>query len=72
MKHFFFWGLALFVLASCNNKNTVKIKGEIKDADKQCVYLDRIDVDNILTIDSTKLNGNGRVSFKTTVTEPTF
>lgn len=72
MKHFFFWGLALFVLASCHNKNTVKIKGEIKDADKQCVYLDRIDVDNILTVDSTKLNGNGRFSFKTTVTGPTF
>lgn len=72
MKHFFFWGLALFVLASCNNKNTVKIKGEIKDADKQSVYLDRIDVDNILTVDSAKLSSNGRFSFKTTVTEPTF
>ncbi len=72
MKHFFFWGLALFVLASCNNKNTVRIKGEIKDADKQTVYLDRIDVDNILTVDSAKLRSNGRFSFKATVTEPTF
>lgn len=60
MKHFFFWGVALFVLASCNNKNTVKINGEIKGADKQSVYLDRIDVDNILTVDSAKLNSNGR------------
>lgn len=72
MKHFFFWGLALFVFASCSNKNTVKIKGEIKDADKQSVYLDRVDVDNILTVDSAKLSGNGRFSFKTAVTEPTF
>lgn len=72
MKHFFFWGVALFVLASCNNKNTVKIKGEIKDADKQSVYLDRIDIDNTHTVDSAKLNSNGRFSFKTTVTEPTF
>ncbi len=72
MKHFFFWGVALFVLASCNNKNTVKINGEIKGADKQSVYLDRIDVDNILTVDSAKLNSNGRFSFKTTVTDPTY
>ena len=62
----------MFVLASCNNKNTVKINGEIKGADKQSVYLDRIDVDNILTVDSAKLNSNGRFSFKTTVTDPTY
>lgn len=72
MKHFFFWGLALFVFASCSNKNTVKIKGEIKDADKQSVYLDRVDVDDILTVDSAELSGNGHFSFKTAVTEPTF
>lgn len=72
MKHFFFWGLTLLTLASCSNKNTVKIKGEIIGTDKQTVYLDQVNVDNIITVDSAKLNSNGRFSFKTEVKEPTF
>lgn len=72
MKHFLFFGLALAVLASCNNKNTVKIKGEINDSGKQSVYLDRIDVDKPVTVDSVKLGKSGRFSFKTAVGEPTF
>lgn len=72
MKHFFFWGLTLLVMASCSNKNTVKINGEIEGAGKQTVYLDQVNVDHIITVDSTRTNNNGRFSFKTEVKEPAF
>lgn len=72
MKHFLFWGLILLISASCSHKNTVKIKGEILNADKQSIYLDRINVDNIMTVDSSKIGSKGRFSFKTEVEEPTF
>ncbi|WP_251623541.1 TlpA disulfide reductase family protein [Odoribacter lunatus] len=72
MKHFFFWSITLLALASCSDKDTVKIKGEIKEGGKQVVYLDRVNVDDIITVDSAKLGSNGRFSFQLEAKEPTF
>lgn len=65
-------GLITVFLFACSSKNNVEIKGEIKDADKQNVYLEQVNVDNIITIDSTKTNKSGEFKFKTAVTSPTF
>lgn len=65
-------GLITVFLVACSGKNNVEIKGEIKDADKQNVYLEQVNVDNIITIDSTKTNKSGEFKFKTAVTSPTF
>ncbi len=62
----------LFTLSACTNKNNVKITGEIKEAGKQKVYLEQLNVDNAVVIDSTESDKNGKFSFKTAVTLPTF
>lgn len=62
----------VLLLLSCNSKNNVEIKGDIKEANKQNVYLEQMNVDNITIIDSTKTDKKGRFKFKTAVTIPTF
>lgn len=62
----------LCALTACTNKNNVKITGEIKEAANQKVYLEQVNVDNAIIIDSTQTDRNGHFSFKTAVTLPTF
>lgn len=62
----------LLAMCACTSKNNVKITGEIKDAGKQQVFLEQLNVDNTVVIDSTESDKNGRFTFKTAVTLPTF
>lgn len=71
IKNIFFSVVFLIALASCNSSN-VKITGDIKEAGKQKVYLEQLNVDNTITIDSTQTNKNGHFTFKTKVELPTF
>lgn len=59
-------------LAACTNKNNVKITGNIQEGANQRVYLEQLNVDNAILIDSTDSDKKGRFSFKTAVTSPTF
>lgn len=71
IKNIFLAGLLGIFFGSCQNHN-VEIKGEIKDASKHKVYLEQINVDKVLVIDSTDTDRKGRFSFKQSVTDPTF
>lgn len=71
IKNFFYSVIVLFILASCSKSN-VKITGEIKEAANQKVYLEQLNVDNAIIVDSTKTNSKGHFSFKTIVNSPTF
>lgn len=71
IKNIFSSVVILLVLASCSKTN-VKITGDIKEAGKQRVYLEQLNVDNAVTIDSTETNKNGHFAFKTNVDLPTF
>ena len=42
----------LLALAACTSKNNVKITGEIKEAENQKVYLEQLNVDQAVIIDS--------------------
>lgn len=72
IKHIFFSGLIMLAAFSCTQKNQVKIKGEIKNAGKQKVYLEQLNVDNIKIIDSTETNRKGAFHFKKEITTPLF
>lgn len=61
----------VLLLASCNKTN-VNITGHIKEAGKQKIYLEQLNVDNTVIIDSTESNKNGEFKFKTFVEQPTF
>lgn len=64
--------LAVVTLFACSRKDQMKISGEIQNAAKQKVYLEQLNVDQAVVIDSTETNRNGKFSFKREVTTPTF
>lgn len=70
-KYLFPLLLAVMALGSCS-KNNVKIEGEIKEGGKQKVYLEQLNVDQTLVIDSTETNRKGHFVFKTDISLPTF
>lgn len=59
-------------VGACTDKNRVKISGEIKDASKEKVYLEQVNVDKIVRVDSTQTDKSGNFSFKVRVETPTF
>lgn len=64
--------LAIVTLFSCSRKDQMKISGEIQNAGKQKVYLEQLNVDQSIVVDSTETNRKGQFSFKKQVTSPTF
>lgn len=72
MKKIFLPVLVIVTIFSCSRKDQVKINGEIQNAGKQKVYLEQLNVDQVVVIDSTETNRKGQFSFKREVTTPTF
>lgn len=72
MRNIVFSGVIGLMLLACNGKNNVEIKGEIKDAGKQSVYLEQMNVEGTIVIDSAKTNKSGSFKFKLNVIQPTF
>jgi thiol-disulfide isomerase/thioredoxin len=72
MKRTFLLLLPLLLLAGCQNKNTFTVKGVIRDPQKKIVALNRVDVNRLVLIDSSKINGNGSFKFRVKSTGPEF
>ncbi len=64
--------LPLLLLAGCQNKNTFTVKGVIRDPQKKAVSLNRVDVNRLVLIDSSKISGNGSFKFRVKSTGPEF
>jgi predicted small secreted protein len=64
--------LPLLLLAGCQNKNTFTVKGVIRDPQKKAVSLNRVDVNRLMLIDSSKISGNGSFKFRVKSTGPEF
>ncbi len=64
--------LAIVTLFSCSRKDQMKISGDFQNASKQKVYLEQLNVDQSVVVDSTETNRKGQFSFKREVTTPTF
>lgn len=63
----------LLLLVACNEENQYKIHGVINNAKNQILYLDQLELNSSIAIDSTELGGNGKFSFKgEKLKEPTF
>lgn len=72
MKRTFLFLLPLLLFAGCQNKNTFTVKGIIKDPQKKAVALNRVDVNRLVLIDSSKISGNGSFKFRVKSTGPEF
>ena len=64
--------LPLLLLAGCRSKNTFTVKGDIRDPQKKVVALNRVDVNRLVLIDSSKISGNGSFKFRVKSTGPEF
>ncbi len=65
--------LAVVIAAGCSNKESFTVRGNIENAQSEHLYLYRIDLDQDVLLDSTKIKKNGTFQFKlNTLTKPTF
>jgi len=73
MKQSFFIFLIVLLASACTTKNGYTVEGRIENAEGTTVYLQRMDLNQVVTIDSTQLNAKGNFEFSgERLTEPTF
>jgi hypothetical protein len=66
------FSISLVLLAGCVDKNSVRIGGVVKNKEHEKIYLNRIDVDTYVRIDSAKIRKNGNFRFRFKAAEPDF
>lgn len=71
MKRFLFILPLLIVVSSCSKDQSIITGIFSKGTDKEYIYLTKVEINEYLVIDSTKIK-NDAFSFKTEVQEPTF
>jgi thiol-disulfide isomerase/thioredoxin len=63
----------IFVLSGCKNQGKFFVDGVINgEFEKKYIYINRVDVNIPVLIDSAKINNNGKFRFKIKVSEPDF
>ena len=73
MKQSFYILLIALLASACTKNAGYTVEGRIENADGAMVYLQRMDLNRVVTIDSTKLNANGKFEFSgERLKEPTF
>ncbi|WP_421917991.1 redoxin domain-containing protein [Marinifilum sp.] len=64
--------LPLFLFWACGQKGNVSIEGKIDNANGKTLYFDHLHISGTTTIDSVKLDKEGRFEFDCNVTQPEF
>ncbi len=64
--------VAVFLMMSCHRQPSAVISGTLAGAGGKMVYLDKLDIDRAVPLDSVKAGRNGRFRFHVAVDEPTF
>jgi peroxiredoxin len=72
MKRTLFLLALVLVFSGCKEKGKFSVNGVIKDSKEKYIYLNRLDVDTPVLIDSLKISGNGSFHVKVKATEPEF
>lgn len=64
--------ILVLIFDGCTDKNSIKIDGKLTDKSQKKIYLDRIDVDSYVRIDSAVVKKNGSFRFSFKASEPDF
>lgn len=72
MKRLFLLFLAAVTVASCHNRKSFTINGVLKDKTAKYIYLDRVDVNTPVLLDSAKIGKRGTFRFSVEAAEPDF
>jgi len=62
--------LPVLIFAGCQNNKTFTVKGLIKEPGNKAIFLNRINVNTLQLIDSSKIDAKGRFSFRVKANEP--
>ena len=72
MKRILFLLTLVLFLSGCNDKTIFKVNGVIKDTKEKYIFLNRVEVNTPVFIDSAKINKNGSFKFKIKAKEADF
>jgi thiol-disulfide isomerase/thioredoxin len=72
MKRIFILLSLVFIVSGCNNKDKFSVNGVIKDTKEKYIYLNRLDVNTTVFIDSVKISKSGSFSIKAKASGPEF
>jgi peroxiredoxin len=72
MKRIFFLLLLALIVAACKDKNSFTVKGVLKGKTEKYIYINKVDVNTPVLIDSAKISKNGAFRLKVKCTEPDF
>jgi thiol-disulfide isomerase/thioredoxin len=64
MKRALFLLTLVLIFSACNNKNKFSVSGVIKDSKEKYIYLNILDVDTPILLDSAKISKSGSFRFK--------
>jgi len=64
--------LPILLLAGCRDKNRFTVKGVIRDPQKKAVALNRVDVNRLELVDSSRIRSNGSFKFRVKSEGPDF
>lgn len=72
MRRYFYFLFIFLAITGCRNGNRFTIKGKINGEKEKSVYLNRIEVDYPIFIDSASIDKKGNFSFKVDARYPEF
>ena len=72
MKRVLFLLSVVLIFSACKHKGTFSVSGVIKGRTEKHIYLNRLDVNTPVLIDSSKIGSNGKFSFRIKATEGDF
>jgi thiol-disulfide isomerase/thioredoxin len=72
MKRIFFLLALVLIFSACNDKSKFTVNGVIKDSKEKKIYLNKLDVDTPVLIDSAKISRKGSFHFKVKATGGDF
>lgn len=72
MKRILFFLSLIIIFSACKDRSKFSISGVIKGETKKQIYLNRLDVDNLIFIDSAKVNSKGEFRFRVKASDADF
>lgn len=72
MKRILFLLSAILIFSACKHQGTFSVKGVVKGRTEKHIYLNRLDVNTPVLIDSSKISRNGKFSFRIKASEGDF
>ena len=72
MKKYIFLIIPFLVLASCSKRNHFTLKGTVGSSARKTIYLSRVKVNEVIAVDSAKINSRGLFRFRVKTGETDF